>query len=48
MARYNLKDDGYSTFQWIMRGREKVGRVIKNADGSFIGIIRGFSVPGSS
>ena len=48
MARYSLKDDGYSTFQWIMRGREKAGRVVKNAAGSFTGIIRGFSAPGSS
>lgn len=48
MARYTLQDDGYSTLQRIVRGREKVGRVTKNADGSFTGIIRGFSAPGSS
>jgi hypothetical protein len=48
MARYNLRDDGYGTFQRIVRAGEKVGRVIKNTDGSFTGIIRGFSVPGSS
>jgi hypothetical protein len=39
-ARYQLKDDGYANFRWIMRGRERVGRVTKSADGAFvIGII---------
>jgi hypothetical protein len=47
-ARYQLKDDGYSTFQWIMRNRDKVGRVTKNADGSFTGIIGRVQAAGSS
>jgi hypothetical protein len=46
MKRYRLKDDGYPTFQWIVCGRDKVGRVSKNADGSFTGIIRGIEVTG--
>jgi hypothetical protein len=47
MARYQLKDDGYASFQWIVRGKDRVGRVIKNADGSFTGIIGRVQVPGS-
>jgi hypothetical protein len=37
--RYRLKDDGYPTFQWIVRGRDRVGRVVRNEDGSFTGVI---------
>ncbi len=46
--RYRLKDDGYPTLQKIVRGRETVGRVAKNADGSFTGIIRGVTATGTS
>lgn len=48
MARYQLKDDGYASFQWIVRGKDRVGRVHRNADGSFIGIIGRVQAPGSS
>jgi hypothetical protein len=34
-----LKDDGYPTFKWIVSGRERRGRVIGNADGTFTGRI---------
>jgi hypothetical protein len=37
--KYRLKDDGYSSFRWIMRGKTRVGRVTKNTDGPFSGII---------
>jgi hypothetical protein len=47
-GRYRLKDNGYDSFQWIVRGRDHVGRVIKNADGSFTGIIRGVQAQGNS
>ncbi len=47
-GRYRLKDDGYPSFQWIVRGRDRVGRVIKNADGSFTGIIRQVQAQGNS
>ena len=46
--RYTLRDDGYASLQWIIQTRKKIGRVVKNADGSFTGIIRGFSATGSS
>ena len=36
-SRYRLRDDGYP-FRWIVRGRDRVGRVVRNADGSFTGI----------
>lgn len=38
-TRYRLKDDGYPTFKKIYLGREQVGRVVQNADGSFTGRI---------
>ena len=47
-GRYRLKDDGYDSFQWIVRGRDKIGRVMKNADGSFTGIIRRVQAQGNS
>jgi hypothetical protein len=34
-----LKDAGYPTFKWIVSGRERSGRVIRNADGTFTGRI---------
>lgn len=46
--RYRLKDDGYSSFRKIMRGRDLIGRVHENADGSFTGFIGHVQVPGSS
>jgi hypothetical protein len=46
--RYRLKDDGYGAFQWIVRGREKVGRVRKQSDGSFVGVIGGIEATGAS
>jgi hypothetical protein len=47
MARYQLRDDGYASFRWITRGKQRVGRVTKNADGSFTGIIGRAQVPGA-
>jgi hypothetical protein len=47
MSRYKLRDDGYP-FRKIMDGKKWVGRVDENADGSFIGRVRGFSASGSS
>jgi hypothetical protein len=48
MSRYRLRDDGYATIQLIMRGKDRVGRVIKNNDDSFTGIIGRVQVSGSS
>jgi hypothetical protein len=48
MPRYRLKDDGYPSYQKIMRGKDWVGRVNKNADGSFTGIIGRVEAPGTS
>lgn len=48
MARYELRDDGYSTFQKITRDKKQIGRVTKNADGSYIGSIGNVQIPGSS
>jgi hypothetical protein len=48
LARHRLKDDGYSSYRKIMRDGKEVGRVHKNADGSFTGIIGRVQVPGSS
>lgn len=45
--RYRLKDDGYS-FRWIMRGRERVGRVYPNTDNSFTGVIGKITAIGQS
>jgi hypothetical protein len=48
MARYRLRDDGYATIRPILRGRDKVGRVVKNTDDSFTGIIGRIQATGSS
>ena len=34
-----MKDEGYATFKHIYKGRAKVGRVYKHADGYFVGMI---------
>lgn len=47
-ARYRLKDVGYSSYRKIMRGNAWDGRVHKNADGSFTGIIGRVQCSGSS
>jgi hypothetical protein len=43
-----LKDDGYPTFKWIVTGRERRGRVIRNADGTFTGRIGTVEAHGQS
>lgn len=35
MTTYRLKDEGYSAFKKIMRGRDWVGRVCKHAEGGY-------------
>jgi hypothetical protein len=45
---YRLKDEGYPSFQWIVRGREKIGRVLKNGEDSFTGIIGRVRANGTS
>jgi hypothetical protein len=47
MSRYKLRDGGYP-FRKIMDGKNCIGRVDENSDGSFTGRIRGFSASGSS
>jgi hypothetical protein len=46
--RYRLKDDGYPTFKWIYEGKERRGRVIHNADGTYTGRIGTIEVQAQS
>lgn len=37
--RYVLKNEGYATFKYIYKARQRVGRVFKHADGYYVGMI---------
>ncbi len=48
--RYRLEEESFAnaSFRWITRDRRHIGRVMKNADGSFTGIIGQVQATGSS
>src|SRR5208282_3670445 len=48
--RYRLEEPGYAnaSFRWITCDRKRVGRVMKNADDSFTGIVGRVQAQGSS
>ena len=46
--RYVMKNEGYATFKQIYKGRAKVGRVWRHADGHFVGMIGKIECKGAS
>jgi hypothetical protein len=41
VSRYKLIDGGNAPFKLIMRGRASVGRVVRCADGAWLGVMYG-------
>lgn len=48
MSGYRLKDDGFAGFKKILRGREWVGRVVRHAEGGYVGVIGTDSARGAT